>query len=65
MLTDLQLKDFLNLSDEEATKFFAQITDAQRQTYSHMYDVTESLNKGIIPKGVIVCKPGSHLHDPT
>lgn len=65
MLTDLQLKEFLNLNDEEAKKFFAQITDEQRQLYSHMSSVCDDLNKGIIPKGVIVCKPGAHLHDPT
>ena len=65
MLTNAQLQEFLNLSDKEAKVFFRKVTPLERETYERMYDVTISLDKGIIPKGVIVCKPGKHLHDPS
>jgi hypothetical protein len=56
-MNDESLAVFLNLNDEEAAKFFPKLTAEKRAVYEHMASVVADLNMGVVPDGVMVCRP--------
>jgi hypothetical protein len=62
-VTDESLAVYLGLSAKEAAKFLPQITPQQRAVYERMAEVEIDLNMGVVPDGVLVCRPKGCRHD--
>lgn len=61
-MDDASLAAFLNLSDEEAAVIIPAMRpggkfEKKRAVFERMASVVADLNMGIVPDGVIVCKP--------
>lgn len=55
-LSDTDLQAFLNLSDSEMKKLLTTLQPDRRAVYERMFEVTNLIDAGKIPEGVIVCK---------
>lgn len=62
-MTDESLAAFLCLSGKEAAAFFPQLTPERRATYERMVEVAIDLEMGVVPDGVLVCRPKGCRHD--
>lgn len=61
-MDDASLAVFLNLSDEEAAIIIPKLTAEKRATYARMAEVVADLNMGVIPDGIMVCRPKCGRH---
>jgi hypothetical protein len=61
-MTDESLAVYLCLSDKEAAKFFPKLSPEKRAVYERMAEVEIDLNMGVIPDGVLVCRPKGCRH---
>jgi hypothetical protein len=61
-MDDASLAVFLNISEAEAAVIIPGLTPAKRALYERMASVCADLNMGIVPEGVMVCRPkcGGH-----
>lgn len=63
-MDDASLAAFLNITEAEAAIIIPNLTPQRRATYERMASVCADLNMGIVPEGVIVCRPkcgGRHV----
>lgn len=56
-MDDASLAAFLNLTDVEAAIIIPKLTPKERALYQRMAEVVVDLNTGVVPEGVIVCRP--------
>ncbi len=56
-MTDESLAVYLNLDEREAAIILPKLTAKQRAVYERMAEVEADLNMGVVPDGVIVCRP--------
>jgi hypothetical protein len=59
-MTDAQLADFLGLEDEPpeaVARLIATMDPKTRAAYERMAEVCADLHMGVIPAGVIACRP--------
>lgn len=61
-MDDASLAAFLNLSDEEAEILIPKLSAEKRAVFERMADVVADLNMGVIPDGVLVCRPKCGRH---
>lgn len=60
MMDDASLAAFLNLTDEEAAILIPKMREKMPKKialFERMAEVCADLNMGVVPEGVIVCKP--------
>jgi hypothetical protein len=59
-MTDAQLADFLGLEDEPpeaVARCIATMDPKTRAAYERMAEVCADLGMGVVPEGVMVCRP--------
>jgi hypothetical protein len=63
-MDDASLAAFLGFTEAEGAIAIPKLTPEKRALYERMADVCADLNMGVIPDGVIVCKPKCGGHRP-
>lgn len=63
-MDDASLAAFMNLTDDEAAIIIPSLSPEKRAVFERMADVVADINMGVVPDGVIVCRPkcgGRHV----